>query len=445
MKTPIFDFIKKYKSKAPHRFHMPGHKGAGNLLGEENDITEIDGADSLFDATGVIFESEKNASYIFGANTFYSTEGSSLSIRTMLSLAAVYAKEQGKKPLVLAARNAHKSFISAAALVDFDIEWIYPEKESSYLSAKIDRVWLEARFASGNCPTALYITSPDYLGNVEDIASLADICHEFGALLLVDNAHGAYLKFLEPSRHPIDLGADITCDSAHKTLHALTGGAYLHLSKRLPESFSERAKALMSLFATTSPSYLILASLDKLNESLETYKATLSSFLPKVEELKSKLSALGFSFIGSEPLKLTFACKEYGYYGFELAKALMDKNVYPEFYDRDFLVLMLSPDNSDESLDALFTALSAIPRKTQIMEKAPDFFAPVSKISLREAVFYPFEKVKIKDSLGRVLAQATVSCPPAVPILMPGEIIDKSSLEAFEYYGINEIFVLKAD
>lgn len=445
MKTPIFDFLEEYRLKGAERFHMPGHKGRQACLSEEYDITEINGADSLFDATGIISESERYASELFGAHTFYSTEGSSLSIRAMLYLAAVSAKERGERPLVLAARNAHKSFISAAALVDFDIEWIYPEKHSSYLSAKIDAEWLRRRFASKKAhPSALYITSPDYLGNIEDIEALAAVCHENGVLLLVDNAHGAYLKFLTPSRHPIDLGADIVCDSAHKTLHALTGGAYLHLSKRLSDSFKARAKAAMSLFASTSPSYLILASLDKLNERLFGYREELSSFLPAVERLKEKLFALGYELFGDEPLKIAISAKKYGYFGHELAEALIKKNIYPEFYDRDFLVLMLAPDNSRESLEALYMALASIERRTEIKEKMPTFSTPVCKFSPREAVFSPFDRIEAQSSFGRVLAVATVSCPPAVPILMPGEVIDEGSLFAFEYYGINEVFVLKA-
>jgi len=442
MRTPILDFLKEYKSKAPHRFHMPGHKGAENGFCEELDITEISGADSLFEATGVIFESERCASELFGADSFYSTEGSSLSIRAMLYLATLDAREKGKKALILAARNAHKSFISAAALVDFDIEWINNSQNNSYLSSKLDFDRLSERLSGKEKPTALYLTSPDYLGNCEDIARAAEICHENGVLLLVDNAHGAYLKFLTPSRHPIDLGADMCCDSAHKTLHALTGSAYLHVSRR-HKSLSEKAKAAMSLFASTSPSYLILASLDALNASLLNYKSRLREFLPKISHLKERLSAIGYSFIGDEPLKLTLSTKSYGYYGYELGAILEEKNIYTEFSDRDFLVLMLSPDNSDESLNALFDALSAVEKRPEIKENMPIFSAPVSKFSPREACFLPFERIDAGASLGRALALVSVSCPPAVPILMPGEIIDENALFAFEYYGIKEILVLK--
>ena len=199
----------------------------------------------------------------------------------------------------------------------------------------------------------------------------------------------------------------------------------------------------MSVFASTSPSYLILSSLDKLNERLLGYKASLASFLPKVHSLKHKLSSLGYSFVGDEPLKLTISAKSYGYFGYELAEMLFRENIYAEFYDRDFLVLMLSPDNSDASLEALVLALSSIEKRCEISEKLPTFFAPVCKISPREAVFLPFERIQVSKSRGKILALSSVSCPPAVPILVPGELIDDEAVKVFEYYGIKDVFVLK--
>ena len=111
---------------------MPGHKGVGDLC-EALDITEFDGADSLFEADGIILESEKNASLLFGANTFYSTEGSSLCIRAIVYMLSLYAKELGKKPLILAGRNAHKAFISALSLTDADACWIFPKENESFV------------------------------------------------------------------------------------------------------------------------------------------------------------------------------------------------------------------------------------------------------------------------------------------------------------------------
>ena len=246
MKTPICDFVNTYARSDSIRLHMPGHKGISEkesslpFLAEAFDITEIPGADSLYEADGIIRESEKNASLIFGSHTFYSTEGSSQCIRAMLYLSLIYAKSQGKTTTIAAARNVHKSFISAAAMLDIDINWIYSENTSndnSYLSCTVDADALDKKLSSlKEKPFAFYITSPDYLGNISDVSAISRVCHKHGVLLLVDNAHGAYLKFLSPSQHPIDLGADLCCDSAHKTLPVLTGGAYLHWRMRLIRS-----------------------------------------------------------------------------------------------------------------------------------------------------------------------------------------------------------------
>ena len=131
MDTPICEFVRKYAESDTIRLHMPGHKGK-NLLGVEHlDITEIDGADSLYEASGIIQKSEENASRLFGCPTFYSTEGSSQCIRAMLYLALVWAKERGKPPVIAAGRNAHKTFLTGAALLDFDVMWLYPKDGGS--------------------------------------------------------------------------------------------------------------------------------------------------------------------------------------------------------------------------------------------------------------------------------------------------------------------------
>ena len=251
MKTPICDFVQAYTERDPLRLHMPGHKGKG-ILGAQRDITEIDGADVLYHGHGIIRQSEEFASQLFGsAKTLYSAEGSSLSIRAMLALTMQYAKAQKKTPRILAGRNAHKVFMTAAALLDLDVEWLYPQEESALICCKVTANGLRQRLLElSELPTAVYLTTPDYLGNTVDLPSIAEVCHEQGILLLVDNAHGAYLRFLKPSRHPMDLGADLCCDSAHKTLPALTGSAYLHISPCAPTFFVERAEQAMSLFAS---------------------------------------------------------------------------------------------------------------------------------------------------------------------------------------------------
>ena len=178
MNTPICDFVEKYNSKKPMRFHMPGHKGREYLGFEKYDITEITGADSLFEASGIIKESENNASMLFDDYTFYSCEGSSLSIRTMVYLATLWAKENKRKNKILAGRNAHKSFLTACALCDTDILWLSSD-EKSYLSCNITAEDIENAIKKENeLPCAVYITTPDYLGNIAELCTIAQVCRK---------------------------------------------------------------------------------------------------------------------------------------------------------------------------------------------------------------------------------------------------------------------------
>ena len=273
---------------------MPGHKGVSVLGIEQLDITEIQGADSLYEAEGIIAQSEANASSVFGCRTFYSTEGSSQCIRAMLYLVQLYAKQQGRKPLVAAGRNAHKTFLTAVGLLGMDVHWLYPQNTTGYLSCDLTPEELEEYLHNtADLPAAVYLTSPDYLGKITDVRSIAEVCHRHGVLLVVDNAHGAYLKFLPVSLHPIDLGADLCCDSAHKTLPVLTGGAYLHLSQRMDALFGVRGKNALMLFGSTSPSYLILQSLDAANLRMKDYPAKLEKLIPVIDAFKLRLQQAG--------------------------------------------------------------------------------------------------------------------------------------------------------
>ncbi len=443
MNTPICDFVRSYVKKDAVRLHMPGHKGECMLGSEPYDITEIKGADSLYEASGIIKMSEDNASELFGADTFYSTEGSSLAIRAMLYLACLYSEEKGEKPLILAGRNAHKVFVSSAALLDFDVEWLFNENESSYLSCKVKAEDVENKLLTlERKPVAVYLTSPDYLGNESDIKEIAEICHKHGVLLLVDNAHGAYLKFLPESRHPIDMGADVCCDSAHKTLPVLTGGAYLHISESAPAVFKERAKDALSLFGSTSPSYLVLQSLDAANAYIDdSYKIVLSEFVSNVSALKNIIIANGYNLVGSEELKITIETKSYGYTGTEFATILEERGLVCEFYDPDFIVLMLTPQLSDY-INKIEEVLLSIEKKQPITEKPPRMTLPKSAVDIRKAYFSKTEMVSATDSCGRIFANTNVGCPPAVPIVVSGEIITTEIVECFKYYGIEKCRVI---
>ena len=445
MTTPILDFVSTYAKASIARLHMPGHKGKDVLGCEKFDITEIAGADVLYAPEGIIAKSEENATALFGtAHSFYSTEGSTLAIKAMLALAC-RTVPRGQRPLVLAARNVHKAFLYAAALLDFDVQWLVGDTAAHPVGAGMTAENLQNTLA--RCekkPVAVYVTSPDYLGNVADIAALSAVCRGFDVPLLVDNAHGAYLKFLSPSLHPMDLGATLCADSAHKTLPVLTGGAYLHVAKDAPTLFLQGAREALSLFASTSPSYLILASLDACNAALATdFPRSLADTAAHVERLRASLAARGFVLSGSEAMKLVIDAKKSGYRGEELAAYLRQSGVESEFADEDFLVLMCSPENDEQDFTRLEKILLALPQKEPIVAKTLPVFTPVQVLSPREAIFSSAETVAAEKAEGRILAAPTVSCPPAVPLLMSGERIDADAITLLRYYGYRTVRVVR--
>ena len=442
MAAPICDFAKRYAKSDVLRLHMPAHKGVPLLGCEALDLTEIKGADSLFEAEGIIAESEANASALFGCKTYYSTEGSSLCIRAMLALIAQKTAKRGEKCRILAGRNAHKVFLSAAALLDLEITWLYSDASDSYLSCAVTAERLaNALDEMREKPAAVYVTSPDYLGNTVDVRSLAEVCHARGVYLLVDNAHGAYLRFLQPSQHPIDLGADLCCDSAHKTLPVLTGGAYLHVSDTVFALFADHVKKSMMLFGSTSPSYLILQSLDAANAYLAENKDSYAAFARLANDHREKLSA--YTFAGDEPLKWTIATKPYGYLGVEFSDILRAWGVECEFADPDYVVLMLSPTLGADGVERLTAILANIPKKEAITVAPPAISRAERVLSAREAMLSACEPLPVADCEGRILADAGVGCPPAVPILVCGERIDRTAIEAFRYYGVERCNVIK--
>ena len=461
MKTPIYDFLNEYKHKNGIRFHMPGHKGKGpDELSTVSpfDITEISGADFLFSTSdsGIICESEKNASHLFNsALTVYSTEGSTLAIKTMLFLAV-----KGKRRKILAARNVHKSFINACALIDIDVDWIFPYEEiSSVCTMKLSADDLEnalSFYKKNELPSAVYITTPDYLGNMLDIHSLSEVCKKYEIPLLVDNAHGAYLNFLSNNIHPLNLGADMCCDSAHKTLPCLTGGAYLHISKYTNDEFKSRAnvKEAMQIFATTSPSYLILASLDLCNRLLNTeeFFNRLDKTCKKVKELKTEIKSIGFDLIDSphnEPLKLVLLTNNLDIDGNELLCLLEKHNICCEYADISAVVLMISPENNDDDFNALLSALKEIKdslRKNSHSNISNTDFSiakPEKKMSIRNALFNKYETIPIEKALGRICASSVSICPPCIPLAVSGEVFDRNTINLLKRYSIFYVNVVK--
>lgn len=445
MNTPIYDFVQNYINAGCHRLHMPGHKGVSFLGCEHLDLTEIEGADYLYNAKGIIRESMDNATQIFDTHrTFYSTEGSSLSIRVMLKAVIHQFSKEDEIPLVIASRNAHKAFIYSAMTLNFDVYYIDSKDNFSLCNGVVSPEDLEdAIKAADRKPLCVYITSPDYLGGTCDIRALSKVCDRYNLPLLVDNAHGSYLNFLKDDLHPIHCGAFMCCDSAHKTLPVLTGGGYLHLSDRAKD-LSCLIGRFMEFFGSTSPSYLILQSLDLANKYLaEGYSRDLKKCVIQIQNLKERLIEKGWEILPSDPLKLTIMPKSFGYSGLEIAEILAKNKGYVEYADPDYTVIMLTPQNSCEDFDFIENRLNSLPKRDEISKAVlpkPKFEKVLSPF---EASKCPFEEVDVEESVGRIASSPNVGCPPAISVVTVGEKISPEAVEIMKYYGIKKIDVIK--
>lgn len=456
MNTPIADFVRDYASRNPVRLHMPGHKGQALLGCEALDITEIPGADELYVADGIIGVSERNASDLFGSGkTLYSTEGSSQCIRAMVYLAATCARSSHvRNPYILAARNAHKTFLYALALADLDVRWLMPDESDSLCTCRLTPEQVERALRDApEPPVAVYITSPDYLGGLLPIRDIATVCHAAGVPLLVDNAHGAYLRFLPNDMHPLSAGADLCCDSAHKTLPALTGTAYLHISRSAPAEFADRARDALSLFGSTSPSYLLLASLDLCNHYLaDGFRGDLATCVSRVAEVRATLRDHGWQIADTEPMKLTLRAPA-GLPGTQLAERLLRADIVCEYADREYVVMMPSVRTSAHDLHQLLHTLGSCPHESGSPGEpgstpaAGDFLcqlpAPQVALRVRNAIFSPSETIPTELAEGRICAAPTVSCPPAIPLAVSGEIITAAHIRLFAHYGIRNVSVVR--
>ena len=437
MNTPIRDFVDKYLDTEAIRLHMPGHKGVGDI--QRYDITEIEGADVLYNSATIIRDSERNLEKLYGTSrSVYSTEGSTLGIKAMLTLAHMSGVKK-----IIAPRNVHKAFVYAVAHLSLDVEWLAPSSDNICLSHwTVDD--LNDSLDRDSEGVAVYVTSPDYLGNILDVRAIAKVCKAHRVPLLVDNAHGAYLRFLPKDIHPISLGASMCVDSAHKTLNVLTAGAYLHLAKDASDIWIDNVERAMAMYASTSPSYLVLRSLDIQNAYMDTdYRKDLREIVDQVGALKENLISHGYTLVGDEPLKVCVDSAKYGYTGTHLAKLLRESNIEVEYSDQRYLVMMFSEKNTVDQVHLVAQKFANIPRLEAIYIEELMLPIPKRATSIREALLSPTESIDVKKSENRIYSDALISCPPAIPVLMSGEIVSREAIEVMQKLGISQIKVVK--
>lgn len=449
--APLFSALSRHAAKGRASFHTPGHKGHAGVLRPlgllSHDLTELPDTASLYDGGGALEESERLAARAFGAGaTLFGAGGCTLAIQTMLLLGA------GAGSSVVMARGSHRSAVHAAALLDLRPVWVWPDNAAGVVTPSgVARALEQSPDAR-----AVYLTSPDYYGRLCDIAAVAALCRARGIPLLVDNAHGSHLGAF--GRHPLALGAAMSADSAHKTLPVLTGGAFLHLSRAFApparrDALRASAKAAMSLFGSTSPSFPVLASLDLARAWWE--RAGTAAFQGVAEEVSrlrgqaGKRGLLPAFPCETDPARFTLDAGALDADGREVADFFRAGGCEPEYADARYIVFIPTPFNTPAELRRLEGALASLPaeqRRGRFLRRrgeppaAPSLAlsaddAPQAVMTPREALLAPFETVPVSKAAGRISVRAVCPCPPGVAAVMPGEVLAAGTVERLESAG----------
>lgn len=444
MSKVLFDSLQKYKNLKRSSFHTPGHKGKSikNADFFSLDYTELPFTDSLYEAKGIIKQAEDNLAELYGSmSTIFSCGGNTLCMQAMIRLCA----PNGGK--ILCDRVAHRAAISAFALLGLDAVWIRRDIDpTTGIAKRISVEDIEKQLKDDSDIKAVYITSPDYYGILQDIKSIAEVCKKYDVPLIVDNAHGSHLKFLGMGLHPLEQGATMSADSAHKTLPVLTGGAWLHIND---ERFCDEAKNAMALFGSTSPSYSIMASMDTCADWLKTRgESEYQNLMRDVAKVR-KLAKLSGIYVPdesiSDPCRITLGVWKIGLTGEEFRDFLYKFKIEPEFCDENYVVLIPSPFNTHIDWTRLKMAVRKAKQIAKKERKIKSFLPqlPQKSMDIRKAVMSGKKAVNVQEALGKVAAEIACPCPPGVPLVMPGEVIGKGEIDALINYGVFKINVVE--
>lgn len=426
-KTSLLCQLNEYnKTRIP--MHMPGHKRNEDLLGTALpygiDITEIDGFDNLHDMQGVLKETAVLAAHLYGARkSFPLVNGTTCGI-----LAAMHALcSPGSH--ILMSRSCHKSVYNGVELLGLIPHYLTAEPDIHGIGGKIRTGDVERILNSNPDISLVILTSPTYEGVVQDVTEIAAVCHKKGVPVLVDSAHGAHFGFSDGfPESTVKSGADVVVMSLHKTMPALTQTALLHICT---ETVSEEAiKNSLSVFETSSPSYVLLASVDAYLRFTESQKDTLfplyrqrlDSFYQKAEHLKN-ISVFRYD----DPGKILISTQNTTLTGAQLASRLREEfSIETEMSCAKYLLAMTSICDEEKSFDALFEALQHIDSETTYCPSVDcsvslplpkQIYAP-SDTKCLDGVFTPFS-----ESAGKTALEAVWAYPPGIPMIVPGEEI----------------------
>lgn len=442
-RCPLVEALKRYVDKGFTPFHTPGHmqgRAAPPVLRRwwgrsvfTADLTELPGLDDLHDPTGVIREAEELAAKLAGVeNAFFLVNGSTAGIQAML-MAAVGPGEKVVLPrtvhrsvaAALVLSGAEPFFLPVRWLEDFEIP--LPPHPAAYRSAQ-----RECRGAQ-----AVFSVYPDYYGVAVDLAAVAREAHSRGIPLLVDAAHGV-LFGCHPEMPPAatGCGADAAVESVHKRAGALTQAAWLLLQgNRLSAA---RVRSALRLITTSSPSYLLLASLDAARRQLAVSGGSLCRRIIEVADYARAelarcpgvrvLSAVGESY-RLDPTRLVLNFRAAGLSGFTAARVMWRSGVVAEMADFHNVVLLLGPCHRMQEIKTLVRAVQAALAQPREQVKAPRFpQAPPVRLCPREAWLAPSRTVPLAEAIGLVSAEIVAPAPPGIPVLFPGEEVSEEAV-----------------
>lgn len=413
MKTPIYKRLCDYRNENRIPFAMPGHKNMRGLDADFTgcDVTELSKTLNLLGDDETIMRANELLSSVYGSKkSFILTCGSTSCVQAMVLSTLSHGDT------LLASRDCHISVINICAVAGIKIK----------LTDNIS----ESDFTDG--VRAVLVTSPNYYGVIKDIKKISELCHKNGAVLLVDEAHGAHFtnKFGLPET-AVRLGADMVCHSAHKTLNALTGAAYLHIASDRVET--RRVKRAIRMLHTTSPSYMIAASADVARATLE--EQNYDGIIKECNEFKDAVSKTGITFLqNDDPTRLVLDFSEYEVTGYEIADILSENyGTDVEMADLIHIVLIVTPYNRHSDFINLFHALkeiiSGLKKRTdkKVFPEMPEVSGEV--ISPQDAWGKQTESVDIKKSVGRICAQTLSVYPPGTAVTVMGGTISDNAVE----------------
>ena len=452
MEQSLYGKLVHYKEEDIYPFHMPGHKRnpafSAGFLPVEEDITEITDFDDLHRPEGLIKEAQERAAALYGSEeVFFSVNGSTGAILAAVSAAVPHG---GK---ILAARNSHKSFYNAVYLRGLDPVYVFPETDpGTGISLSIGPSEVEEILEKDREIRAVFITSPTYDGIVSDIRSIAEAAHRHQVPLIVDEAHGAHLAFsdLFPDS-AVREGADIVIHSIHKTLPSLTQTAVLHRCSDLVSR--EKIRRFMSIYQSSSPSYPLMASLDRAFCFLkEDGPEWLFAYGERLLRLREELSRSSYiPLIGFDAGEKVFA--------FDRSKILLSAEhvkgggaqllrtfhaayrLEMEMASPGYVIAMTSPADTEEGFARLLSSVRMM-ESTPVTEWAPGNDMPGNGSIIRpEKILRPFEALEaeaetipVSESTGRVSAEYMYLYPPGIPVIVPGEKIPPQFAGEMERY-----------